>query len=189
AAAEAAGLRTLVRRYLEGFGPASVADVAQFALVQRARARTALLSLADETVRLVGPDGVELFDVPDRPRPAADTPAPARLMAMWDSTLLAYADRSRIIPPAYRPLVIRRNGDVLPTLLVDGYVAGVWRPAAGGGIEATAFHELPDEVWGQLADEARSLTALLADRDPQVYHRYAHWWPKLPPLPPAHLLI
>jgi Winged helix DNA-binding domain len=32
-------LQTLVQRYLAGFGPASVADVAQFALVQRSRAR------------------------------------------------------------------------------------------------------------------------------------------------------
>ena len=63
--------------------------------------------------------------------PAEDVACPPRLMAMWDSTLLAYADRSRIIPPDYRRLVIRQNGDVLPTLLVDGYVAGVWRPGRG----------------------------------------------------------
>jgi hypothetical protein len=49
---------------------------------------------------------------------------------MWDSILLAYSDASRVIAPEYRPLVTRRNGDVLPTLLVDGYVAGVWRPVA-----------------------------------------------------------
>jgi len=36
----------LVRRYLEGFGPASVADMAQFALVQRPRIREALTSTA-----------------------------------------------------------------------------------------------------------------------------------------------
>lgn len=99
-------------------------------------------------------------------------------MAMWDSILLAYADRGRAIPPAYRRAVIRNNGDVLPTLLVDGYVAGVWRPV-DGGIEATAFHELAPAVWDGLAAEARSLTALLADRDPRPYSRYDHWWAKL----------
>lgn len=177
----AASLRTLVLRYLEGFGPASVADVAQFALVQRARARTALQALADDggVERLAGPNGEELFDTPGASRPDEDTPAPPRLMAMWDSILLAYSDRSRVIPPDYRTLVIRRNGDVLPTLLVDGYVAGIWRPAEGG-IEATAFHHLPDDVWEQLAAEARSLTAFLADREPAVYRRYDHWWSKLP---------
>ncbi|MEU7035983.1 winged helix DNA-binding domain-containing protein [Streptomyces sp. NPDC046237] len=174
-----AALGTLTLRFLAGFGPASAADVAQFAMVQRARVRRVLTALGDELVRVEGPDGEELFDVPGAPYPDEDTPAPPRLMAMWDSTLLAYADRSRVIPPDYRTGVIRRNGDVLPTLLVDGHVAGVWRPAEGG-IEATAFHGLADEAWEQLAEEARSLTAFLADREPRVYRRYDHWWSKLP---------
>ncbi|MFC8510232.1 winged helix DNA-binding domain-containing protein [Streptomyces sp. NPDC057411] len=172
-------LRGLVVRCLEGFGPASVADVAQFAMVQRAPVRRALKELDGVVERLEGPDGTVLFDLPGALRPAADTPAPPRLMAMWDSVLLAYADRSRVLPPDYRRVVIRVNGDVLPTLLVDGYVAGVWRPVEGG-IEATAFHDLPGEAWEALAEEARALNALLAARDPALYRRYDHWWAKLP---------
>jgi Winged helix DNA-binding domain len=129
--------------------------------------------------RLEGPDGTELFDVPGAPGPAEDTSAPPRLMAMWDSVLLAHADRSRVIPPDYRKLVARSNGDVLPTLLIDGYVAWVWRPVEGG-IEATAFQTLSDEAWDGFASEARALTAFLADREPQVYHRYNRWWTGLP---------
>ena len=77
----------------------------------------------------------------------------------------------------YRSAVLRRNGDVLPTLLVDGYVAGVWRPV-DDGIEATAFHPLDDATWKGLTAEAEALWALLADRDPDVYRRYGHWWDK-----------
>ncbi|MGW7510430.1 winged helix DNA-binding domain-containing protein [Streptomyces massasporeus] len=175
----AEALDHLVLRYLAGFGPASVADVAQFAMVPRAPVRRALLALGGAVEQLRGPDGTVLYDVPGASRPPADTPAPPRLMAMWDSVLLAHADRSRVIPPAYRRLVIRVNGDVLPTLLVDGRVAGVWR-ALDGGIEATAFHDLPTAVWDGLAEEAASLTTLLAGRDTEVYRRYHHWWPKLP---------
>ena len=173
------GLQTLVRRYLEGFGPASIADMAQFAMVQRARAKAAVQALGGSLVQLEGPGGTVLYDVPGGPLPAGDTPAPPRLMAMWDSILLAYADRSRVIPPGYRALVSRMNGDVLPTLLVDGYVAGVWR-AVQEGIEATAFHPLPDLVWEGLAAEARALVPFLAGREPEVYRRYHHWWAKLP---------
>ncbi|GGV57156.1 winged helix DNA-binding domain-containing protein [Streptomyces massasporeus] len=175
----AEALHHLVLRYLAGFGPASVADVAQFAMVPRAPVRRALLALGGAVEQLRGPDGTVLYDVPGASRPPADTPAPPRLMAMWDSVLLAHADRSRVIPPAYRRLVIRVNGDVLPALLVDGRVAGVWR-ALDGGIEATTFHDLPTAVWDGLAEEAASLTALLAGRDTEVYRRYHHWWPKLP---------
>ncbi|MBK8335025.1 MAG: hypothetical protein IPL07_22420 [Acidimicrobiaceae bacterium] len=40
--------------------------------------------------------------------------------------LLVHEDRL-VIPDEHRPHVIRRNGDVLPTVLVDGLVRGVWR--------------------------------------------------------------
>jgi hypothetical protein len=175
----AASVRHLVRRYLEGFGPATMPDIAQFATMYRPPVKEALESLADELVRHEGPGGATLWDLPDGLLPAEDSPAPPRLMAMWDSTLLAYADRSRIIPSEYRPLVIRTNGDTLPTLLVDGYVAGVWRPV-DGGIEVTAFHDLPADVWNGVKTEAQRLTAFLADRDPNVYSRYGRWWQAMP---------
>ena len=172
-------LQYLIRRYLEGFGPATVADIGQFTLHSRVTTRAAIDAMKHELDRLQGPGGAELFDVPGAPRPEADIPSPPRLMAMWDSTLLAYSDRSRVIPPEYRPVITRRNGDVLPALLVDGYVAGVWRPAEAG-IEATAFHPLSDQAWAGLAAEARGLVSFLAGRDPTVYRRYAHWWKELP---------
>ena len=172
-------VQRLVRRYLEGFGPASVQDVAQFSLLTRPVVRDALQAMAGDLEQLEGPDGAALFDVPGAALPAEDTPAPPRLLPMWDSTLLAYADRSRVIPPDHRRLVARNNGDVLPTLLIDGSVAGVWRPVETG-IEATAFHRLPDEAWSGLAAEANALVRFLAGRDSAVYRRYAHWWPRLP---------
>lgn len=172
-------VRRLVRRYLEGFGPASAADVAQFTLLTRSVAREALRGMAGELEELQGPDGSELFDVPGAALPAEDTPAPPRLLPMWDSVLLGWFDRGRVIPPDYRRLVARSNGDVLPTLLVDGYVAGVWRPLEGG-IQATAFQRLPDQAWTGLAAEAQALLAFLADREPMVYRRYARWWTTLP---------
>ncbi|MER7946749.1 winged helix DNA-binding domain-containing protein [Streptomyces sp. NPDC096079] len=175
--ASAAGLAVLLRRYLEGFGPASVPDMAQFTTAPRGLVRAAVQALEGELVRLEGDGGTVLYDVPGAHRPDEDVPAPPRLMAMWDSVLLAYADRGRVVPPAYRKHVIRVNGDTLPTLLVDGYVAGVWRPV-DGGIEASAFHPLPADVWEGLAVEAGALGRLLADRDPHVYRRFDHWWVK-----------
>jgi hypothetical protein len=168
----------LVRRYLRGFGPASVADIAAFTLITRVNVRAALERMGEEIVTYDGPDGTVLVDLADGTL-APDLPAPPRLLPMWDSLLLAYADRARIIPPDYRPLVIRRNGDTLPTLLVDGQVAGVWR-FIDDAIEASAFAPLSDAAWAGLATEAASLAALLRERDPAVYRRYHRWWERLP---------
>jgi hypothetical protein len=96
---------------------------------------------------------------------------------MWDSVLLAYADRTRLIPNEHRKIVIRQNGDTLPTVLVDGYVAGVWR-AVDGAIEVTAFEKLSTADWDGIEHEAVRLQELIAHRDPNVYSRFGHWWDK-----------
>jgi hypothetical protein len=172
-------VQQLVRRYLAGFGPASVADIAQFSTIVRPPIHSAVEALGDELVRLEGPDGRELLDVPTGLLPAEGAAAPPRLMAMWDSVLFGHVGRERVVPAEYRGLVIRRNGDTLPTLLVDGYVAGVWRPL-DGGIEATAFRPLSDDDWAGLETEAQGLLAFIGNRDAQVYRRYARWWADLP---------
>jgi hypothetical protein len=174
-----ASLQRLVLRYLKAFGPATPEDFAQFALQKRAATRTAFDALADALVTHEGPDGTTLFDVPQGPIPEEDVSAPPRLMAMWDTTLLAYRDRSRILPERHRATVIRRNGNVLPTVWVDGFVAGVWR-ATEAGIEVLAFDDFSDSVWDQLASEAAGLLEFVTDRDRLVYSRYDHWWEQLP---------
>lgn len=177
----------LFLRYLEAFGPATAQDFAQFTILRRPVVLAALRELGDRVEVLEGEDGATLYDVPGGMIPGEDTFAPPRLLPMWESILLAYSDRSRVTPPEYRALVFRRNGDVLPTLLVDGYVAGVWRPVEGG-IEATAFHRLDEDTWRELGAEAGDLVSLLADREAMVYRRYAHWWAKEMPGAEVRLL-
>ena len=171
-----ASLVRLAPRYLAAFGPASPEDFAQFTMQTRAAAREAFAAL--ELVEFEGPGGV-LFDLPGLSIPDEDTPAPVRFMGMWESALLAYSDRTRVLPEAYRTDVIRRNGDVLPTVWVDGYVAGVWR-ATTDGIQVCAFETLPADVWDALEHEAHLLGATILARDPAVFGRYDHWWGKLP---------
>jgi hypothetical protein len=172
-----AGVRRLLLSYLRAFGPASAQDFARFTLLTRPVIAEALQGLGDQVVRTHGPGGAALFDLPDATVPDEDTPAPPRLLPMWDSTLLAHAGAGRLVPAQYRPLLVRRNGDVLPSLLVDGQVAGVWR-AVDGALELTAFHRLGRAAWQGLTEEAEKLSVLLADRDPGVYGRYRHWWAK-----------
>ncbi|MFF2065147.1 winged helix DNA-binding domain-containing protein [Streptomyces sp. NPDC058200] len=171
------GVRRLLLAYLRAFGPASAQDFARFTLLGRPSITQALHELGDQVVRVAGPGRAALFDVAGATVPAEDTPAPPRLLPMWDSTLLAHAVPGRILPQEYRPLVVRRNGDMLPCLLVDGQVAGVWR-AVDGGLELTTFRTLGKAAWQGLTEEAEKLSALLADRDPAVYRRYGHWWDK-----------
>ena len=177
---EAAAIAELVRRYLAAFGPATVVDMAQFTILKRSTLREVIASMSD-VVAVAGPDGSQLLDVfgGDPPQDAEMAPLPPRRLGMWDSVLLAYEDRSRVIPDEHRPHVIRRNGDVLPTVLVDGLVRGTWR-ASTDAIEVRAFEPLDDATLDDLDHEARDLRRLLSDREPAVFSRFGRWWDRLP---------
>lgn len=174
-------LAVLVERHLAAFGPATVGDISRFAMVPKRRLQPVVASLTDRLVQHETEDGRVLLDVPGALLPGADTSAPPRLLPMWDSVLFAHEDRTWLIDDDVRALVIRRNGDTLPTVLVDGRVVGVWRPAPDGeGVEVTTFRPVHDEAWAGLAAEAASLLAFLGDRDPKLYARYRRWWDRLP---------
>ncbi|MEO8289502.1 MAG: winged helix DNA-binding domain-containing protein [Gaiellaceae bacterium] len=125
-ATENEGVEHLLRRYLGGFGPARLADAANWAgvppkLLKPVAERLELRRFADE-------EGKELLDLPRAPLPPADTSAPARFLPTWDATLLAHARGTQILPEQFRNLVFStKTPHSLSTFLVDGRVAGAWR--------------------------------------------------------------
>lgn len=173
------GLEHLVRRYLAGYGPATVGDIAQFTKIARARLQETINRLAGELRVFRNERGRVLYDVLDGLLPPADTPAPVRFLPMWDSVLLAYEDRSRVIPAEYRSRLVQPNGDFLAAFMVDGVVAGLWRAQLVDGrtrISWQGFEPLPASAEDELAAEAERLAAFVDPREPEVFRRYARWF-------------
>ncbi|WP_251049567.1 winged helix DNA-binding domain-containing protein [Streptomyces sp. ISL-86] len=147
-AGEAQAVDDVVLRYLGAFGPASVKDMQTWAGLTRLRdaferLRPRLAVFRDE-------NGVELFDLPDAPRPDAGTPAPPRFLPEFDNLLLSHADRSRVVAPEHKGRSWAGN-QAYSTLLVDGFLAGLWKVGAGAkaGAEAGADRDvLTVELFG-----------------------------------------
>jgi len=163
-------LERLVIRYLAAFGPATVRDVQAWSGLTRLgevadRLRPSLRTFRDEA-------GTELFDLPAASRPAADTPAPVRLVAEFDNLLLAHADRGRIIREADRKRLFTRNGILPGTVLSDGFVRGMWRITRSGAaatLTIELFQTLGPRERDAVANEGGRLLAFAApagsDRD------------------------
>ncbi|RPK56340.1 hypothetical protein EES43_25170 [Streptomyces sp. ADI96-02] len=149
----------LVLRYLRAFGPASVKDMQAWAGLTRLkevfeRLRPGLLTFRDG-------NGVELFDVPDAPRPDPDTPAPPRFLPEFDNVLLGHADRARVIPPEHRG----RNGvgnQSYGTVLVDGFLRALWRTDRAGGAVTLTVQPLDRLGRADRADVTREAVRTLS---------------------------
>jgi hypothetical protein len=159
-ATEGDGIELLVRRYLQGFGPARPAEIADWAslnvtTVKQALERMTLRSFRDE-------QGKELVDLPRLPLPHADTPAPVRFLPVWDATLLVHARRTQILPERHRSRIFNiRTPNSVNTFLVDGQVAGTWRHE-NGRVRTEPFGRLPKSVRAELDEEAARLAELHA---------------------------
>jgi hypothetical protein len=157
--AEEAGRELLATRYLRGFGPASVKDVASFCGWTLTEVREVLARM--EPRRFRDEAGGKLVDVPRAPLPPADTPAPVRFLGQWDATLLVHARRAQILPEAYRSRVFATSmPQSVPTFLVDGQVAGTWR-YVDGRVRWAAFDELPAAARAAVDAEAERLAVEL----------------------------
>jgi len=151
----------MLRRYLAAFGPASRRDIVAWTMMHVPEISRALERL-EPMRRFRDEHGRELLDIPRAPLPGPETPAPVRLLPKWDNVLLAFADRTRVLPEQYRKRVIGMNGDVAQTFLVDGFVAGVWH-VENGRVMPEPFAALSRSVRRELEDEAGRLEAFLAD--------------------------
>jgi len=154
---EADALEHLVRRYLAGFGPASLADLGSWAGLPLTRVRPVLERVG--TRRFRDDQGGELFDLPGAPLPEPGTPAPPRFLSTWDANLLVHARRTQLLPERYRPRIFHvRAPHSFPTFLVDGAVAGTWRHREGR-VQLEPFEPLPRATRRELEAEAERLAA------------------------------
>jgi hypothetical protein len=156
-ATEGEGVELLVRRYLQGFGPARPAEIADWASLDVKTTRAALERF--ELRRFQDEQGKELVDLPRLPLPDANTPAPVRFLPVWDATLLVHARRAQILPERHRTRVFNvRTPHSVNTFLVDGQVAGTWKYDQGR-VKVEPFGRLAKGVRAELDEEALRLAA------------------------------
>jgi hypothetical protein len=146
----------LVLRYLAAYGPAGVADVQAWSGLQGLRP---VLESRRAKLRVFKVGRTDVFDLPDAPRPDEDVPSPVRFLPEFDSAIVCRAD-ARLLDSKYRNRVFVSGLRVLPTFLVDGRVAGIWkieRQKAAAALILEPFGRLPPKVRGALEKEGEAL--------------------------------
>jgi Winged helix DNA-binding domain len=158
-----ATLDDMVLRYLAVYGPASVMDIQAWSGLTRLR--EVADRLGDRVVRFRSQAGRDLLDLPDAPRPGPDVPAPVRFLPDFDNVSLSHADRTRLVDDRVRKRLMRANGQLPGTVLVDGRVEAHWsivRSAGTATLRVVPFRALKPAEAADVEEEARALLAFAA---------------------------
>lgn len=150
---------TLVRRYLQAFGPATAADITTWSAITRlgpvVKAMPDLVQHEDE-------DGRILYDVAGAPIADEDVPAPVRLLGSYDNVWLSHASRDRVTAPERRTAWFGVNGAQMMSLHVDGWLEGLWRIEDGRVVVEEVLRPLTKREQAELDEEIERVEAVLA---------------------------
>lgn len=116
-------LPELLRRYFAAYGPATLADATSFFGFQRTD-----MAMLEKTLPL---DALNCFDVDGKRYYGCGEPDTAdipelTLLSGFDPLIVAYSDRSAVLPAEYKARVILKSGICNPTIAIHGRVAGLW---------------------------------------------------------------
>ncbi|GAB06894.1 winged helix DNA-binding domain-containing protein [Gordonia amarae] len=143
----------LIRLYLRGFGPATVAAIQMWSGIGGLTPLVEKMEADWELEKLTGPDGETLYDLDGLGLADPGEPAPVRLLAPYDHVIAAAADRRRVAGEDALNAIKTANGQMRGLILVDGWLSGTWSVAKARG---KAPAEVAVELFGEPAEEQRA---------------------------------
>jgi hypothetical protein len=114
--------------------------------------------------------------LPESPRPDPATPVPVRLVAEFDNLVLSHADRTRVISEQNRKRLFTRNGIFPGTVLINGFVLGIWRITRSrdaAALNIDMFESVSGRDRDAVTREGERLLAFAAPEAPEYDIRFA----------------
>ena len=153
-------LPELFRRFLTAYGPATLEDAAWFFGLWKADKHKLSALNVDEYERMEYqgdiyysvPESADMGDIPE-----------LTLLSGFDPIIVSYAERGIILPAEYKSAVIMKSGICLPTIAVNGRVAGLWNLKKGEPV-LEFFETQPKRIRDEAQDRVSSMGWLTAGK-------------------------
>ncbi|WP_188828803.1 winged helix DNA-binding domain-containing protein [Nocardia camponoti] len=154
----------LIMRYLRAFGPATTMDMQTWSKLPAMK--SAVSALGDRVRTYTDERGRTLYDAADLPLADPDEPAPVRLLGWFDNAFLSHQDRSRIVG-ADDAVPIRSFASSVSPVLVDGFLAGMYKVFVKGGTARLRISPLRKWTAAEVSEVEAEASALLAFLEPE----------------------
>jgi uncharacterized protein YcaQ len=154
----------LLKHYLHGYGPASLADFAAWAgmtvgdatpILKRISGKIVEVKVGDRAYLMLREDLATLEKMNESEKQYS-----VRLLPSFDPFMLGHKDKGHLVDKEYYKRIYRKAGWLSPTILINGKAEGVWVYKKKGKclhIAIEPFHTLTKNVKDLIEEEARSL--------------------------------
>ncbi len=133
----------LLRKYIARHGPVSKEDIMYWAYLTRQQLDEALTGLAGEITEVeMGLSKEPYMDLEQDVDRKLPPPPRAVVLPKYDSLMLTLKDKSRFMDMRYYKRIFGALGMVRPTVLVDGFVAAIWRKVVKKTATSIEVHAL-----------------------------------------------
>ncbi len=133
----------LLRKYIARHGPVSKEDITYWAYLTRQQLDEAVTGLAGEIVEIkMEPSREPYMDMDQDVDRKLPPPPGAVVLPKYDSLMLTLKDKSRFMDMHYYKRIFGALGMVRPTVLVDGFVAAIWRKVVKKTAASIEVHAL-----------------------------------------------
>ncbi|MCY9165981.1 winged helix DNA-binding domain-containing protein [Bacillus atrophaeus] len=117
----------LVRRYLEAYGPASLADFANWSGLPMKTLRQGWKSVSNEMIEVKnGEQRLYMLEKEFLSNKFRIVNSSVLLVPAYDTYLLGYQNRELILAPYAEKDVYRGGGLLRPAIVINGYIVGSW---------------------------------------------------------------
>jgi hypothetical protein len=134
-------LAEMARRYFTGHGPATLQDFVWWSGLKVSDAKAGLNLVSSELAKQATND--EIYWMSPNCQSVGSVPSAVYLLPGFDEYLLGYTDRTVTLDPVHAGKIVSgNNGRFMPTIVINGRVAGTWKRVLtrnGGLIEASHF--------------------------------------------------
>lgn len=135
----------LIRKYIEGYGPVTPADIAYWSGHRKRDVSEIMKSLKSDLMEESFEGSKEKYYSLNGFGQESEDPPGVILLPRFDSLMMGHNDKSRVMRPELRNKVFSGAGIINPTVLLDGFVAGTWNKKAKPGsldVTVTPFRHL-----------------------------------------------
>jgi len=149
----------LARLWLWSFGPATVADLRWWTGWTARDTTAAVAALDTVSVDLDGTPGIGLADDSE---PVPDAPPWVALLPALDPTPMGWTRREWYLGP-HAPALFDRNGNIGPTIWVDGRIVGGWAQRPDGRVAFRLLEDVGAEAAGAVGVEAERIATAIGE--------------------------